>query len=71
MILSKMYTCDEVAERYRVKVITVWDWIRKKKLPAIRIGRDYRISEEDLKSFEASRRVQRKENDERINKNQL
>ena len=57
MILSKMYTCDEVAERYRVKVITVWDWIRKKKLPAIRIGRDYRISEDDLKSFEASRRV--------------
>ena len=52
-----MYTCDEVAERYRVKVITVWDWIRKKKLPAIKIGRDYRVSEEDLKSFEESRRV--------------
>lgn len=57
MILSKMYTCDEVAERYRVKVITVWDWIRKKKLPAIKIGRDYRVSEDDLKTFEESRRV--------------
>lgn len=57
VILSKMYTCDEVAERYRVKVITVWDWIRKKKLPAIKIGRDYRVSEDDLKSFEESRRV--------------
>ena len=57
MILSKMYTCDEVAERYRVKVITVWDWIRKKKLPAIKIGRDYRVSEDDLKNFEESRRV--------------
>ena len=30
-----MYTCDEVAERYKVKVITVWEWIRKKKLNAI------------------------------------
>lgn len=55
--MSKMYTCDEVAERYRVKVITVWDWIRKKKLPAIKIGRDYRVSEDDLKNFEESRRV--------------
>lgn len=57
VILSKMYTCEEVAERYRVKVITVWDWIRKKKLPAIKIGRDYRVSEDDLKNFEESRRV--------------
>lgn len=55
--MSKMYTCDEVAERYRVKTITVWDWIRKKKLPAIKIGRDYRVSEDDLKNFEESRRV--------------
>ncbi|WP_242860770.1 helix-turn-helix domain-containing protein [Clostridium sp. KNHs205] len=35
-----MYSCDEVAERYSVQVITVWDWIRKKKLPALKIGRN-------------------------------
>lgn len=50
-----MYTCEEVAERYGVKIITVWDWIRKKKLGAIKLGRDYRIREEDLESFEESR----------------
>lgn len=55
--MSKMYTCDEVAARYRVKVITIWDWIRKRKLPAIRIGKEYRISEDDLKTFEESRKV--------------
>ena len=55
--MSEMYTCEEVAKRYKVKVLTVWDWIRKKKLPAIKIGRDYRISEENLKEFEASRKV--------------
>lgn len=52
-----MYTCEEVADRYSVKQITVWDWIRKKKLPAIRIGREYRISEDDLIKFEKERRT--------------
>lgn len=55
--MPKFYSCDEVAVRYSVRVITVWDWIRKKKLSAIKIGRDYRISEEDLKTFEGSRRT--------------
>lgn len=55
--MSKMYNCGEVAERYGVKIITVWEWIRKKKLPAIRIGKEYRISEDDLKSFEESCRT--------------
>ena len=53
--LSKMYTCEEIAERYGVQIITVWDWIRKKKLPALKIGKGYRIREEDIKTFEESR----------------
>ena len=53
--MSKMYTCEDIAERYSVQVITVWDWIRKKQLPAIKIGKSYRIREEDLKAFEESR----------------
>lgn len=55
--MSKMYTCDEVAERYKVKTITVWDWIRKKKLVAIKLGREYRISEDDLIQFEKARKT--------------
>ena len=55
--MSKMYTCEEVAERYSVKVITVWDWIRKKKLNAIKLGREYRVSEDDLIQFEEGRRT--------------
>ena len=56
-ILYKMYTCAQIADHYGVKVITVWDWIRQKKLPAIRIGREYRISEDDMKVFEDTRRT--------------
>jgi len=60
--MSKMYSCEEISERYRVQIITVWDWIRKKKLPAIKIGREYRVTEDDLKIFEDERRtVQEKE----------
>lgn len=58
---QKFYSCDEVAARYSVRTITVWDWIRKKKLPAIKLGREYRVSEEDLKVFENSRRTIQKE----------
>ncbi len=53
--MSKMYTCEEIAERYSVQIITVWEWIRKKKLPAIKIGKGYRTREEDLNTFEDAR----------------
>lgn len=55
--MSKLYTCDEIAERYAVKVITVWDWIRSKKLGAVKIGKMYRISEDDIQEFENARRT--------------
>lgn len=53
--MSNMYTCEQVAQRYGVKTLTVWGWIRKKKLPAIKLGRDYRIRQEDLDAFEQAR----------------
>lgn len=55
--MLNMYTCEQVAQRYGVKTLTVWEWIRKKKLPAIKLGRDYRISEQDLQAFESVRRT--------------
>lgn len=53
--VDKFYTCKEVAERYKVEVITVQEWIRQKKLSAIRIGNRYRIKESDLLEFEKAR----------------
>ena len=55
--MAQLYTCAEVAKRYGVEIITVWDWIRKRKLGAIKLGREYRISEDDLRRFEDSRRT--------------
>ena len=50
--MGKIFTCEEVAKRYRVKIGTVWEWIRNKKLKAFRIGNRYRIREEALEEFE-------------------
>lgn len=61
--MGKLYTCDEVAERYQVKPSTVLSWIREKKLCAIRISgsKMYRIAEEDLIAFEEARKTLKKE----------
>lgn len=53
--MEKYLTCDDVAERYGVKKITVWQWIREKKLTAIRTGKLYHIRPLDLVSFETAR----------------
>jgi excisionase family DNA binding protein len=53
--MERLYTCEELAERYSVKLITIWDWIRKKKLPAIKTGREYRVRESDIAEFERQR----------------
>lgn len=48
------YSCEQVAERYGVKVTTVWEWIRAQKLPAVKIGKQYRISADQIAAFEAA-----------------
>ena len=53
--MEKFYDCKQVAERYGVKITTVWDWIKTGKLKAVRIGRFYRIKEEALAEFEKSK----------------
>ena len=53
--MENFMTCEQVAERYGVKLITVWAWIREKKLPAIKIGKMDRIRPADRAEFEAAR----------------
>ena len=53
--MDKRYTCEEVAELYGVKRITVYDWIKQKKLGAISLGKNYAVREEDLIAFEKAR----------------
>lgn len=50
--MEKFYSCEQVAERYGVKLTTVWNWIRAQKLPAVKIGKQYRITADALADFE-------------------
>jgi excisionase family DNA binding protein len=56
-MLEKMYTCAEIAERYKVQIPTVHDWIRSQKLSAINLGKGYRVKESDLLSFEQANKT--------------
>ena len=61
--MTDLYTCAEVAQRYGVEKFTVWEWIRKRKLGAIKLGKEYRISVDDLQQFANSRRINPQPND--------
>lgn len=47
------YTVDEIAEMLQVSIDTVRNWINRKKnkLPAFKIGREWRVQREDFEQF--------------------
>lgn len=55
--MPNYYTCEEIAKMYKVKTLTVWDWIRRKKLGAIKLGKEYRITQADIDAFESARKT--------------
>ncbi|MBI4730460.1 MAG: helix-turn-helix domain-containing protein [Acidobacteria bacterium] len=47
----RFLTAVEAAERMRISKMTVYRLIKAGKLPAVRIGRSYRVREEDLDRY--------------------
>ncbi len=47
----KFYTTEEIAEMLRLNVQTVRNLLLDKRLGGIKIGKEWRISEEDLAKF--------------------
>lgn len=45
---SQVLTVQEVADRLKVSQATVWRWCQSGKLPAFRVGQQWRIRAEDL-----------------------
>ncbi|MCA1830416.1 MAG: helix-turn-helix domain-containing protein [Actinomycetota bacterium] len=50
----RFLTASEAAERMRVSKMTVYRLIRAGKLPAVQIGKAYRVREDDLETYLAS-----------------
>lgn len=48
---STMYSPDDVADLLGLHVRTIRHYVRDGRLPAVRIGKQYRISEADLRAF--------------------
>ena len=52
-LMEKLYTCEDVAERYAVSTYTVREWIKAGRLTGYKIsGKSYRIPESALLAFE-------------------
>lgn len=45
------YTPEEVAAKLKLSVQTIWKYLREGRLPASKIARGYRISDEQLDRF--------------------
>lgn len=45
------YTAQELAEKLRVNVMTIYRYIKGKKLKAHKIGKEFRIDKEEFNSF--------------------
>jgi excisionase family DNA binding protein len=50
-INKNLLTPEQVAEILQVHVLTVYSYIRRGKLDAIRLGRSYRVVPKDLERF--------------------
>ena len=63
MFTGPVYTSEEVAEHYRVKVTTVQRWVREARITALNLGGSrsgpYVFRSADLEAFECQARVGR------------
>ena len=51
MTKDEYYTIEEVAKMLKVAYLTVYRWVRAKRLVALKAGKQYRIKKEDLDNF--------------------
>ncbi len=54
---NSLLTPEQVAGILQVHILTIYGYIREGKLDAIRLGRSYRITHQDLEQFIESNRI--------------
>lgn len=53
---DEYYSIEEVAKTLKVAYLTVYRWVRAKKLRAVKAGKQHRISKYDLELFLTERK---------------
>jgi excisionase family DNA binding protein len=48
---DRLLTAHEVADQLRVSTMTIYRLIRRGELPAVRVGRNYRVRESELETY--------------------
>ncbi|MFQ5996604.1 MAG: helix-turn-helix domain-containing protein [Dehalococcoidales bacterium] len=59
---SSLLTPEQVAQILQVHVLTIYNYIQRGQLDAVRLGRHYRVIPEDLTRFIESNRIQKATN---------
>jgi excisionase family DNA binding protein len=57
-LLKQLWTAEDVARRYNVKVPTVYYWKRKGIIGCVKFGRALRFEPEVVEAFLAARRIE-------------
>lgn len=55
--MEKIYTVEQAAKALQVSVVTIRRYIKAGKIPASKLGKDYRIQETDLTKLLQKTRV--------------
>lgn len=57
--MEELYTTRQIAKMLGVKAVTIRRWVTKGELPAIDLGKEYRISQKDFQKFLEKRKVKK------------
>lgn len=55
--MTEWLTLADIADELKLHIETIREWVRDKKLPAYKVGRDYRVKRADLDKFLEERRT--------------
>ena len=51
MDVTQLLTVDETADCLKISKATIWQWCRSGRLPAVKLGRQWRIRRRDLEAM--------------------
>ncbi len=58
---ERIYGAEELAKFFGVKEKTIWEWCKKGKLPAFKIGKQWKVRVSDLNKLISQKIISRKE----------